>query len=133
MEDDDRLGLAQVGDDPISNATQDKFDRQPFAARAADLIRGVAASSPSLVAGLIGPWGSGKTSVVVMIAERRDPASVGGCGEPVGRLTGPHNRRVALPGWTSCNGLPSPAGLWPWSPLWPAGWSGPELRRLAST
>lgn len=69
MGEDRRLGLEQVGDDPITRAREDRLNRGPFARRSADLIRIVAEVSPSLVAGLIGPWGGGKTSTMAMIAE----------------------------------------------------------------
>jgi len=72
MEDNKRLGLGQVGDDPITAAGQDRLDRSAFAQRSAELIRLVADGSPSLVAGLIGPWGGGKTSTLAMIAEELD-------------------------------------------------------------
>lgn len=66
----DPLALVGLGDDAITNATQDRLDRGPFAVRAADLIRTIGDASPSSVAGLIGPWGSGKTSVLALINER---------------------------------------------------------------
>jgi hypothetical protein len=65
--DDEPMGLGQVGDDPIASA--DTLDRHPLAVKAADLIRTVADSSPSLAVGLIGPWGSGRTSVLARISE----------------------------------------------------------------
>lgn len=57
-------------DRPISGAAEDDFERSGYATRAADLI--VASRSPgqSTVFGMIGPWGSGKTSLIEMIVER---------------------------------------------------------------
>lgn len=69
MGDDARFGLAQVGDDPIVAVAEDTLDRKAFAQRSAELVSVVAAESPSVVAGLIGAWGSGKTSTLSMIAE----------------------------------------------------------------
>lgn len=62
-------GLDWLGDDPISGREQDRLDRGPFAKRAAALVQAIAETSPSSVAGLIGPWGSGKTSVLALIEE----------------------------------------------------------------
>lgn len=57
-----------VSDEPITGAAQDRFNRAPFAARIADTI----ARRPdcaSLVVGVFGPWGDGKTSVLKMMEE----------------------------------------------------------------
>lgn len=57
-----------VSDEPIIGAAQDRFNRAPFAARIADTI----ARRPdltSLVVGVFGPWGDGKTSVLKMMEE----------------------------------------------------------------
>jgi predicted KAP-like P-loop ATPase len=56
-------------DRPIRSAGEDRFARAPFAARIGDTI----AHRPdvsSLVLGLYGPWGDGKSSVLSMIEER---------------------------------------------------------------
>lgn len=56
-------------DQPIRTATDDRFARSVFAARVADTI--AARKDPSsLVLGLYGAWGDGKTSVLYMIEER---------------------------------------------------------------
>lgn len=57
-----------VSDEPITGAAQDRFNRAPFATRIADTI----ARRPdcaSLVVGVFGPWGDGKTSVLKMMEE----------------------------------------------------------------
>lgn len=57
-----------VSDEPITGAAQDRFNRAPFAVRIADTI----ARRPdvaSLVVGVFGPWGDGKTSVLKMMEE----------------------------------------------------------------
>jgi hypothetical protein len=64
------MGLAQIADNPIEGTRDDELDRLPFALRCARLIKAAAGSSPSVVAGLIGPWGSGKTSLLTMVAEQ---------------------------------------------------------------
>lgn len=62
-------GQSFVADEPIAGAAQDRFRRAPFATRVADTIakRGEASS---LVIGIFGPWGDGKTSVLQMMDER---------------------------------------------------------------
>lgn len=57
-----------ISDEPIAGAAQDRFNRAPFAVRIADTI----ARRPdiaSLVVGVFGPWGDGKTSVLKMMDE----------------------------------------------------------------
>lgn len=56
-------------DQPIRTATDDRFARAVFATRVADTIIARKDSS-SLVLGLYGAWGDGKTSVLYMIEER---------------------------------------------------------------
>ena len=58
-----------VADEPITAASQDRFRRAPFAARVADTIARRGEPS-SLVIGIFGPWGDGKTSVLQMMEER---------------------------------------------------------------
>ncbi len=57
-------------DDPIKSSAEDVFGRAGYANRAADLIVGSHRWDSSLVFGLTGPWGSGKSSVIEMILER---------------------------------------------------------------
>jgi hypothetical protein len=55
-------------DQPIASHLQDRFNRAPFARRIAHTI--VNRRDPtSIVIGLFGPWGDGKTSVLEMMAE----------------------------------------------------------------
>jgi hypothetical protein len=53
-------------DNPVSNPIEDKFNRYPFASRIARVISERADPS-SLVIGIYGPWGDGKTSVLNFI------------------------------------------------------------------
>ncbi len=55
-------------DRPIASWTEDRFDRAPFAAQVANIIARRADPS-SLVVGIYGPWGDGKTSVLQLIRE----------------------------------------------------------------
>lgn len=57
-----------VSDEPITGAAQDRFNRAPFAIRIADTIAR-RPDSASLVVGVFGPWGDGKTSVLKMMEE----------------------------------------------------------------
>lgn len=63
-----------ISDEPITGSDQDRFNRAPFAARIADTIARRPDPS-SLVIGVFGPWGDGKTSVLKMMEEqlRRHP------------------------------------------------------------
>ncbi len=58
-------------DEPISSKEDDRFGRAPFAARIADTIAKRRDPS-SIVIGLFGPWGDGKTSVLKMMEESLD-------------------------------------------------------------
>ncbi|QOR71360.1 AAA family ATPase [Ruania alkalisoli] len=66
--------MANVGDNPIRKAEQDLLKRASGAITIADGIRDVDASEGYVVA-VVGPWGSGKTSIVnlVMEALAKDP------------------------------------------------------------
>jgi energy-coupling factor transporter ATP-binding protein EcfA2 len=59
--------LQFLGDDAISSSGEDRFGRELFAARVAELLDNVSRQSESTVFGLIGPWGSGKTSVLNLL------------------------------------------------------------------
>ncbi|WP_162243035.1 KAP family P-loop NTPase fold protein [Microbacterium sp. Root322] len=56
-------------DDPVHSSDQDQFGRSPFAALVAETIDAVRLGSASTVFGLVGPWGSGKSSVAAMVRE----------------------------------------------------------------
>jgi hypothetical protein len=63
-------------DAPISDPRLDVFDREPFARRIADTI-GERKDPSSLVIGIYGPWGDGKTTVLNFIRGRlKDYASI---------------------------------------------------------
>ena len=58
-------------DQPIATSEEDRFSRKPFAYRVAHTI--AHRSDPSsIVVGIYGAWGEGKTSVLRMIEEGRD-------------------------------------------------------------
>ncbi|MBB5828589.1 KAP family P-loop NTPase fold protein [Micromonospora carbonacea] len=54
-------------DDPIDEPSEDLFGRGPFVARAVALLDQIGSRPSSTVVGLVGPWGSGKTSTIRMI------------------------------------------------------------------
>ncbi len=56
-------------DRPISSSAEDRLDRTTFATRVADSIRSWRGRD-SLVVGLYGRWGSGKTSIINLALER---------------------------------------------------------------
>ncbi|BBN54763.1 hypothetical protein TRE132_28880 [Pseudomonas chlororaphis subsp. aurantiaca] len=66
-EDDDN-GDQYFSDEPITSKHQDRFGRAPYAARIAETIARRLDPS-SIVIGLFGPWGDGKTSVLKMMEE----------------------------------------------------------------
>ncbi|ASN20118.1 P-loop NTPase fold protein [Arthrobacter sp. YN] len=59
-------------DAPETDRRKDKLDRGPFVDMAKDLIENLADSNDSTVFGLVGPWGSGKTSVLNFIISALD-------------------------------------------------------------
>ena len=61
-------------DAPLKNPKDDKLDRGPFVRMVTNLIEGLANSNDSTVLGLVGPWGSGKTTVLHYIAGNLDKA-----------------------------------------------------------
>ncbi|MEU6135244.1 P-loop NTPase fold protein [Nocardioides sp. NPDC047086] len=72
-------------DDPISSLDQDRLGRASFAKHAARLIAETHTVDSSVVYGLEGPWGSGKSSVITMITAFLVPAksSTDGAGDGV--------------------------------------------------
>ncbi len=54
-------------DDPISSAAQDRLGRVELAKRIAQLINESHTEDSSVVHGLVGPWGSGKSSVLTLV------------------------------------------------------------------
>lgn len=59
-----------IADDPISLPEEDVLDRNRFAEGVIDLAEHVRTQTKSCVLGLIGPWGSGKSSVLRLIEEQ---------------------------------------------------------------
>lgn len=59
-----------LGDDPVDDEGDDLLRRGAFAARVTELIDHVSAETPSAVLALLGPWGSGKTSVLHFVRGR---------------------------------------------------------------
>lgn len=68
------MGLQYLSDAPIQTAEQDRFNRSGFAHRIAETIRNRTDSS-SLVIGVYGAWGDGKTSVLNLIKTTLDHES----------------------------------------------------------
>ncbi len=56
-------------DQPITSTAQDCFSRSDYARRVADVIATSRSENTSVVFGLTGPWGSGKTSLIEMVLE----------------------------------------------------------------
>lgn len=56
-------------DESLVSSKQDSLGRVPYASAAAELIEETHSFDSSVVFGLSGPWGSGKTSLINMIAE----------------------------------------------------------------
>lgn len=56
-------------DEPIDGVHDDSFGREPFANLLAQTIDRVQLGAASTVFGLVGPWGSGKSSVAAMVGE----------------------------------------------------------------
>ena len=59
-------GHQYASDQPIATRADDRFNRAPFATRMADTIA-TRVDPASIVIGLYGPWGDGKTSVLEMM------------------------------------------------------------------
>ncbi|NNM45224.1 P-loop NTPase fold protein [Knoellia koreensis] len=69
--------MAAVGDNPIRSGNEDRLRRRPGAGSIAEEIRHADASE-GFVLGVVGPWGSGKTSILNMVREflEAEPALV---------------------------------------------------------
>ncbi|MEE6257978.1 KAP family P-loop NTPase fold protein [Plantactinospora sonchi] len=64
-------------DEALSDEADDQLDRRRFANRVADLIKQAASNDESSVFGLVGPWGSGKSTLINFVEHRlRDPWKV---------------------------------------------------------
>lgn len=64
-----------LGDDPV-NAAGDELDRKRFSEHMIRVINRVRIQSESSVIALIGPWGSGKSSILEMVTDSIDQLSV---------------------------------------------------------
>jgi hypothetical protein len=61
-----------IADEPIRTFAQDRLGRSDFVQRAIQVLHGVKEGRASTVIGLVGPWGSGKTSIINLITEGLD-------------------------------------------------------------
>lgn len=59
-------------DDPIDSETKDSLKRAGFVTMVADRINACGLGQPSTVFGLVGPWGSGKSSLINLIRKKLD-------------------------------------------------------------
>ncbi|MFD1211805.1 P-loop NTPase fold protein [Arthrobacter sp. GCM10027362] len=59
-------------DTEIRNPSEDRLDRGPFSGKVAALINSVPPGAESTVFGLIGPWGSGKSSLLHLVEQSLD-------------------------------------------------------------
>lgn len=64
-----RMASHEWNDDPITTSSDDQFGRNAYARRTANLIADCHSWSTSMVFGLTGPWGSGKSSMLKMVIE----------------------------------------------------------------
>lgn len=59
-----------LGDDPIDGRDDDRFSRGQFASRVVEVLDAIADGSESGVVAIVGPWGSGKTSLLNLVQAR---------------------------------------------------------------
>ena len=69
-------------DDPISSSSQDRLGRLPFAKSLAANLNAYS-NLESLVVGLYGPWGSGKSSLLNLVEEELKKVSPEGDHSPI--------------------------------------------------
>ncbi|MBW9121239.1 KAP family NTPase [Microbacterium trichothecenolyticum] len=62
-------------DDPITSAAEDRLGRLELAKRVAKLVTETHSEDSSVVLGLVGPWGSGKSSVLALTEKQLAEAS----------------------------------------------------------
>lgn len=62
--------LSLLGDEAIRGVDEDRLNRSGFAGRMVQLFDNVAAQADSGVFGLLGPWGSGKSSVLHLVRQQ---------------------------------------------------------------
>ncbi|WP_270886891.1 P-loop NTPase fold protein [Pedococcus sp. 5OH_020] len=62
-------GRSWLVDTALERSAEDGLGRKAFISRARELLNEIASTSDSTVIGVVGPWGSGKTSSVNMIVE----------------------------------------------------------------
>jgi hypothetical protein len=65
-----------LDDEPLRQPEDDRFRRQPLAERIAVLVENAAARTESTVFAVVGPWGSGKTSLLRFAEQALDPSTV---------------------------------------------------------
>ncbi len=61
--------LHLLADDPISDPSADMLNRRSFAGQVVEVIRLLPARESSTVMALIGPWGSGKSSLLELVTQ----------------------------------------------------------------
>ena len=64
------VGRPILGDDPVSERESDLLSRGTYADQVAELVSHVWRQTPSGVLALVGPWGSGKTSLLNFVRTR---------------------------------------------------------------